>query len=125
MNGFGLPNVLPQFFPGIRRRTPAVVAHPIEYDEQPNSADGLLVTDPALLANALSAGGSLSNPPRCVFRDICSLEQVIVQPAAGAPAGYEVVFLWCTDYPASQFPGDNIANPSELGRVTARGGCSC
>lgn len=111
VNGTDMPpNSAPaQFFPGIRRRVPAVVGTSPDYDPQPNPDDGTLVTQANLLAEVAQVTSGLINPQRCVFRDLCGLEQVIVQPVASAP-GYEMVFLWCTDYPATQFPSDPIAN---------------
>jgi len=102
--------IAPLSFPGIRRRTPAVVGPPTEYELDPNPDDGTPVTDAALLSEAAQQV-PLLNPQRCVFRDLCGLEEVVVR-SLGSPTNYELVFLWCSDYPASVFPTDPIANPS-------------
>jgi len=82
------------FFPGIRRRRPALVGPSIEYDPLQGDDELDQVDVETLGADA----PAVSLPTE--FADICGLEDVVVEDDGAG--GVFISFIWCTDYPISQ-----------------------
>jgi len=97
-------------FGGIRRRQPAAVSDPPEYEPLPAALeefDSLLIPK-----DQLPRMNQDFNPNKIMLLDLCAAERAVV---LASPPGIEIVVLWVSDYPASEFPTVREVQPD--GRI--------
>lgn len=85
-------------FPGIRRRQPATVGDPPEYEPTPMALEEF--ESLSLPEAGLKGLFGDFDPSQVRMMDVCAAEKIIVLEKG---AGLEIVLLWVTSYPASEF----------------------